>query len=156
VFCTPLPREQAEPGKRAVAAGSVVWVDLDGADGNGLREIGRLNPHLWVASGAGQHLYWRLADEVPPAEVEELNRRLCHRVSARPGLLRVRAHHAPTRHLQPAARASGVGSSGPIAPGGRSSQRRSGRPSPTLTRRRRFRATTDQGMGAPWPTTSSS
>jgi hypothetical protein len=80
VFCTPLPRERAEPGKRAVAAGSVVWVDLDGADGNGLREIARLKPHLWVASGAGQHLYWRLADDLPPTEVEELNRRLCHRL----------------------------------------------------------------------------
>src|SRR4051794_5092862 len=31
VFATPLPRERAEPGKAAVAAGSVVWVDLDGA-----------------------------------------------------------------------------------------------------------------------------
>jgi RepB DNA-primase from phage plasmid len=84
VFCTPMPRERAEPGKRAVAAGSVVWVDLDGADGNGLREIGRLKPHLWVASGAGQHLYWRLAEELPPGEVEELNRRLCHRLSGDP------------------------------------------------------------------------
>jgi hypothetical protein len=52
-----MPRERAEPGKRAVGIGSVVWVDLDGADGDGLREIGRLKPHLWVASGAGQHLY---------------------------------------------------------------------------------------------------
>jgi hypothetical protein len=78
VFCTPLPRERAEPGKRAVGRGSVVWVDLDGADRNGLREIGRLKPHLWLASGAGQHLYWRLADELPPTKVEELNRRLCH------------------------------------------------------------------------------
>jgi hypothetical protein len=84
VFATPLPRERAEPGKRAVGAGSVVWVDLDGTDGNGLREIGRLKPHLWVASGAGQHLYWRLADELPPGEVEELNRRLCHRLSGDP------------------------------------------------------------------------
>jgi RepB DNA-primase from phage plasmid len=84
VFCTPLPRERAEPGKRAVGMGSVVWVDLDGADGNGLREIGRLKPHLWVASGAGQHLYWRLAEELPPGEVEELNRRLCHRLDGDP------------------------------------------------------------------------
>jgi hypothetical protein len=84
VFCTPMPRERAEPGKRAVGPGSVVWVDLDGGDGNGLRKIGRLKPHLWVASGAGQHLYWRLADELPPVEVEELNRRLCHRLSGDP------------------------------------------------------------------------
>jgi hypothetical protein len=38
----------------------------------------------WVASGAGQHLYWRLSDELPPAEVEELNRRLCHRLGGDP------------------------------------------------------------------------
>jgi hypothetical protein len=81
VFATPMPRERAEPGKRAVGPGSVVWVDLDGADGNGLREIRRLKPHLWVASGAGQHLYWRLEVELPPVEVEELNRRLCHRLA---------------------------------------------------------------------------
>lgn len=84
VFATPMPRDRAEPGKRAVSAGSVVWVDLDGADGNTLREIARLKPHLWVASGAGQHLYWRLTDDLPPVEVEELNRRLCHRLGGDP------------------------------------------------------------------------
>jgi RepB DNA-primase from phage plasmid len=84
VFATPLPRRRAEPGKRAVAPGSVVWVDLDGADADGLREIERLKPHLWVASGAGQHLYWRLADELDPVAVEELNRRLCHRLGGDP------------------------------------------------------------------------
>ena len=84
VFATPMPREGAEPGKRAVGPGSVVWVDLDQGDGERLREIGRLKPHLWVASGAGQHLYWRLLDELPPAEVEELNRRLCHRLGGDP------------------------------------------------------------------------
>jgi len=78
VFATPLPKERAEPGKGAVVSGSVVWVDLDQATGHGLREIEKLKPHLWVASGAGQHLYWRLAAELPPAELEELNRRLCH------------------------------------------------------------------------------
>jgi hypothetical protein len=33
--------------------------------------------HLYVASGAGQRLYWRLRDELAPARLEELNRRLC-------------------------------------------------------------------------------
>jgi len=80
VFATPLPRESAEPGKKAVKAGSVVWVDLDQASADGLREVERLRPHLWVASGAGQHLYWRLAGELDPPGVEELNRRLCHRL----------------------------------------------------------------------------
>jgi RepB DNA-primase from phage plasmid len=84
VFATPLPRQRAEPGKRAVGLGSVVWVDLDGASPDGLREIERHKPHLWVASGAGQHLYWRLADELEPAAVEELNRRLCHRLGGDP------------------------------------------------------------------------
>ena len=84
VFATPLPRERPEPGKRAVRPGSVVWVDLDEASAGGLREIERLRPHLWVASGAGQHLYWRLRDELAPAELEELNRRLCHRLGGDP------------------------------------------------------------------------
>jgi hypothetical protein len=61
-----------------------VWVDLDGASAAALREIERLRPHLWVASGAGQHLYWRLADELEPGAVEELNRRLCHRLGGDP------------------------------------------------------------------------
>jgi hypothetical protein len=85
LFATPLPRERPEPGKRAVAAGSVAWVDLDRASAEGLREVERLRPHLWVASGAGQHLYWRLADELEPDGVEELNRRLCHRLGGDPG-----------------------------------------------------------------------
>jgi len=80
VFATPLPRERKEPGKAAVVRGSVVWVDLDETNGDGVRELERLKPHLWVASGAGQHLYWRLAHELAPAEIEELNRRLCHRL----------------------------------------------------------------------------
>jgi hypothetical protein len=84
VFATPLPRERPEPGKRAVRPGSVVWVDLDEASADGLREIERLRPHLWVASGAGQHLYWRLRDELEPAGLEELNRRLCHRLGGDP------------------------------------------------------------------------
>jgi hypothetical protein len=84
VFATPLPRERAEPGKRAVGPRSIVWVDLDGADADGLREIERLKPHLWVASGAGQHLYWRLGDELERVAVEELNRRLCHRLGGDP------------------------------------------------------------------------
>jgi hypothetical protein len=53
-------------------------------DPDGLREIERLRPHLWVASGAGQHLYWRLRDELEPVAVEELNRRLCHRLGGDP------------------------------------------------------------------------
>jgi len=84
VFATPLPRERPEPGKRAVRPGSVVWVDLDEASADGLGEIERLRPHLWVASGAGQHLYWRLRDELEPAGLEELNRRLCHRLGGDP------------------------------------------------------------------------
>jgi hypothetical protein len=43
VFYTPMRRERAEPGKRAVGPGSVVWVDIDAADGSRLREMGRLN-----------------------------------------------------------------------------------------------------------------
>jgi hypothetical protein len=156
VFCTPLPRESAEPGKRAVVAGSVVWVDLDGADGNGLREIGRLKPHLWVASGAGQHLYWRLADELPPAEVEELNRRLCHRLGGDPACCEYgRIMRMPGTFNQRRGQWCRIvradRSRAPVDPDAILGQR-----SPTRSRRAPFRQTAAQGMAAPSPTTKSS
>jgi hypothetical protein len=153
VFCTPLPRDRAEPGKRAVGVGSVVWVDLDDTDGNGLREIGRLKPHLWVASGAGQHLYWRLTDELPPVEVEDLNRRLCHRMSGDPACCEYgRIMRLPGTFNQRRGQWCRIVRAD-RPPGGRWTPRRSGRRCPTRNRRAPFRRTAGQGMGAPWPTT---
>src|SRR5215210_7106180 len=70
VFVTPLPRSAPEPGKVAVAPGSVVWVDLDGElRGSELGRLAALRPHLTVHSGGGLHCYWRLGQELEPAEV---------------------------------------------------------------------------------------
>jgi hypothetical protein len=81
VFITPLPRSAPEPGKAAVARGSVVWVDLDGGlRGSELGRLAALRPHLTVHSGGGVHCYWRLCEELEPAEIESLNRRLCRLV----------------------------------------------------------------------------
>lgn len=81
VFVTPLPRSAPEPGKRAVAPGSVCWVDLDGElKGSELGRVAALRPHLTVHSGGGLHCYWRLTDVVEPEEIESINRRLCRLV----------------------------------------------------------------------------
>jgi hypothetical protein len=85
VFVTPLPRSAPEPGKRAVAPGRVVWVDLDGELlGSELGRLAALRPHLTVHSGGGLHCYWRLTQELEPAEIEALNRRLCRLVGGDP------------------------------------------------------------------------
>jgi RepB DNA-primase from phage plasmid len=81
VFVTPLPRSAPEPGKGAVAPGSVVWVDLDGERrGSELGRLAALRPCLTVHSGGGLHCYWRVTEELEPAEIESLNRRLCRLV----------------------------------------------------------------------------
>jgi RepB DNA-primase from phage plasmid len=85
VFVTPLPRSAPEPGKAAVAPGSVVWVDLDGEPrGFELGRVAALRPHLTVHSGGGIHCYWRLLEEIDPEEIESLNRRLCRLVGGDP------------------------------------------------------------------------
>ncbi|MDQ3719788.1 MAG: RepB family DNA primase [Actinomycetota bacterium] len=76
----PAAREEPEAGKRAVRGGSVLWVDLDSAEPDLAAESGALRPPLWLHSGAGHHLYWRLDDDAEAPEVESLNRRLCHRL----------------------------------------------------------------------------
>jgi hypothetical protein len=85
LFLTPLPRTFAEPGKAAARAGSVVWVDVDG--GSRRSELGRitaLRPHLTVHSGGGVHAYSRLEREQELAQIESLNRRLCHLIGGDP------------------------------------------------------------------------
>jgi hypothetical protein len=80
-FCSVLARPLPEPGKRAVAGGRVLWVDVDdiGEEAE-LAWLDVLRPHLWVASGAGMHCYWRLERELPATEIESCNRRLAHAV----------------------------------------------------------------------------
>jgi RepB DNA-primase from phage plasmid len=84
-FCSVLARPVPEPGKKAVAAGRVVWVDVDRVGGE--EELGWLDvlrPHLWVASGGGIHCYWRLDREVDAETLESCNRRLAHAVRGDP------------------------------------------------------------------------
>jgi RepB DNA-primase from phage plasmid len=84
-FCSVLARPVPEPGKKAVATGRVVWVDVDrvGSEAE-LGWLDVLRPHLWVASGGGIHCYWRLARELEAAEIESCNRRLARAVRGDP------------------------------------------------------------------------
>jgi hypothetical protein len=84
VFAAPALRDRLEPGKRAVEAGQVVWVDIDRPD-----KVERLRafahrPHLVVASGGsgGLHAYWRLARPLAGEALESANRRLAHQLGA--------------------------------------------------------------------------
>jgi hypothetical protein len=84
VFCTPLTRRRPRPGKAGeVLPGRVVWVDIDeSARLERLRSFPH-RPHLVVYSGSGgAHAYWRLAERLPPAALEEANRKLAHRLGA--------------------------------------------------------------------------
>ena len=78
VFCTPLSRRHARPGRAgAILPAAVCWVDIDEADGVALLRAFPHRPHLVVRSGSGgAHAYWRLARTLDPARVEEVNRRL--------------------------------------------------------------------------------
>ena len=78
VFCTPLTRRHPRPGRAgAILPAAVCWVDIDGADGVALLREFPHRPHMVVRSGSGGvHAYWRLAQTLDPARVEEANRRL--------------------------------------------------------------------------------
>lgn len=79
VFCCPVPKSAAEPGRSSAVDGRVLWVDVDDvSDRATLERLRALRPHLLCHSGGGLHAYWRLAEAVDPDELEALNRRLCH------------------------------------------------------------------------------
>jgi hypothetical protein len=78
VFCTPLTRRLARPGRAGgVLPATVAWVDID--ERTNLDRV-RAFPHrpsLVVYSGSGgAHAYWKLARPLPPEEVEAANRKL--------------------------------------------------------------------------------
>jgi hypothetical protein len=83
VFCTPLTRRHARPGRAgAILPAAVSWVDIDDADGLALLRAFPHRPHMVLRSGSGGvHAYWRLARTVDPARVEEVNRRLAGAVA---------------------------------------------------------------------------
>lgn len=78
VFCTPLTRRLARPGRGGqVLPAAVAWVDIDER-----ANIDRVRafphpPNLVVYSGSGgAHAYWRVGPAVAPDELEAANRKL--------------------------------------------------------------------------------
>jgi putative DNA primase/helicase len=58
-----------------------LWGDLDGED----IPTGELEPSAVVESSPGRfHCYWRLMDEIPPGQAEELNKRIARKIGADP------------------------------------------------------------------------
>jgi hypothetical protein len=77
LFFTPATLARPTVGNEAVTSMAVAWVDLD--DPTRLADLSGFphRPHAVVASGSGGvHAYWLLAEPLPAAHGESLNRRL--------------------------------------------------------------------------------
>jgi DNA primase RepB-like protein len=78
VFCSPLTRRLARPGRGGqVLPAAVAWVDFDErANIERVRAFPH-SPNLVVYSGSGgAHAYWRVGPAVAPDELEAANRKL--------------------------------------------------------------------------------
>jgi hypothetical protein len=88
VFCTPLTRRLARPGRGGrILPGAVAWVDID--DPTNVERLRRFahRPHMVVRSGSGGvHAYWRLAKAIALNELEATNRKLAHHLGADDGI----------------------------------------------------------------------
>lgn len=83
VFASPLTRARPVAGKRAVEAGWVAWVDVDGgASALAPLRAFRPRPQLVVSSGRGAHAYWRLAEPLAGDAIDAANRRLARHLGA--------------------------------------------------------------------------
>jgi hypothetical protein len=81
VFSTPLTRDAPRPGAIAIASGQVAWIDIDDPDALAELRTFEHRPHLVVRSGSGgAHAYWRLSEQAAAADIEAVNRKLCHRL----------------------------------------------------------------------------
>jgi hypothetical protein len=78
VFCTPLTRRLARPGRGGqVLPAAVAWVDIDERSNIDRVRVFPHPPNLVVYSGSGgAHAYWRVGPAVAPEELEAANRRL--------------------------------------------------------------------------------
>jgi RepB DNA-primase from phage plasmid len=87
VFCTPLTRRLARPGRGGqVLPGTVAWIDDEPANVERVRQFAH-RPHMVVRSGSGGvHAYWRLASAIEPDELEAANRKLAHHLGADEGI----------------------------------------------------------------------
>jgi hypothetical protein len=88
VFCTPLTRRLAWPGRGGqILPGRVAWIDIDErANVERLRQFA-CRPHMVVHSGSGGvHAYWRLEAAHDPGELEAVNRKLAHHLGADEGI----------------------------------------------------------------------
>jgi len=82
VYFGVLPRTRKEGTKDAVGDGSVMWVDLDAPGSLVALFDFEIPPSAVVASGSpgGHHAYWLLDQVVSKEQIEDLNRRLAHRL----------------------------------------------------------------------------
>jgi RepB DNA-primase from phage plasmid len=88
VFCTPLTRRRARPGRGGqVLPGAVAWIDIDEpANVERVRRFAH-RPHMVVRPGSGGlHAYWRLAAAVELDELEAVNRKLAGHLGADDGV----------------------------------------------------------------------
>jgi hypothetical protein len=88
VFCTPLTRRLARPGRGGqVLPGAVAWIDID--EPANVERVRRFphRPHMVVVSGSGGlHAYWRLAAALELDELEAVNRKLAGHLGADDGI----------------------------------------------------------------------
>ena len=88
VFCTPLTRRLARPGRGGqILPGAVAWIDVDEPENvERVRQFSH-RPQMVVRSGSGGvHAYWRLAAALEPGELEAVNRKLAHQLGADEGV----------------------------------------------------------------------
>jgi len=77
------PRTRRAGGKDAIQQGWTLWVDCD--DPQAIAALERFEPQPAIVvrtSARGVHVYWPLAQPLPPAELEGANRRLAHALGA--------------------------------------------------------------------------
>ncbi len=80
------PRARRAGGRDAIAHGWVLWADCDTPAAAAALDAVDPPPTLVIASGSlhGRHAYWALTDPAGVLELEDLNRRLAHRLGSDP------------------------------------------------------------------------